>query len=115
METLFALVLVVSTGATDWAELPMKKNMTFDECDAAQHEIWAQDWPIVAVDEHGMIPAVDAYCVSMEALPLFITGSLAIPTCEFEDSNNCFWNASERGNGEGVSFLAWSDHVFYMN
>lgn len=68
METLFALVLIVSTGATDWVESPMKTNMPFADCDAAQHEIWAQDWPIVAIDEHGAIPAVDAYCVTMDAI-----------------------------------------------
>lgn len=26
------------------------------------------------------------------------------PACEYEDSTNCFWNASEFGNGRGVSF-----------
>lgn len=72
MNELFALVLIVSTGATDWAEMPMKTNISFLECDTAQHEIWAQDWPIVAIDEHGAIPAVDAHCVSMDVLPEYI-------------------------------------------
>ena len=29
--------------------------------------------------------------------------------CAFEDSLDCVWFASERGNGEGVSFYAWPD------
>ena len=28
------------------------------------------------------------------------------PPCEYEDSNNCFWDAGESGNGEGHSFYA---------
>lgn len=68
MNTLFALMVIVSTGATDWTESTMKTNMTFADCDAAQQEIWAQDWPIVATDEHGGIPAVDAFCLEMQFL-----------------------------------------------
>lgn len=26
--------------------------------------------------------------------------------CKFEDSNNCYWDADVRGNGEGHSFYA---------
>lgn len=31
--------------------------------------------------------------------------SIALTPCEFEDSRNCYWNASERGNGQGSSFV----------
>lgn len=28
-----------------------------------------------------------------------------LPPCEYEDSDNCFWDASERGNGYGCDFV----------
>ena len=30
---------------------------------------------------------------------------LAMPECATEDSTNCFWHASEHGNGQGTSFV----------
>jgi len=39
----------------------------------------------------------------------------ATPACETEDSNGCFWDAEESGNGLGVSFYADEDgNVYYM-
>lgn len=32
--------------------------------------------------------------------------ALSLPPCEYEDSTNCHWNASTRGNGIGQSFIA---------
>lgn len=29
-----------------------------------------------------------------------------LPPCEFEDSVNCYWDASERGNGQGNDFIS---------
>lgn len=31
------------------------------------------------------------------------------PACENEDSNGCVWNADASGNGEGLSFIAYTD------
>lgn len=28
-----------------------------------------------------------------------------LPPCEYEDSTGCYWDASERGNGEGNDFV----------
>ena len=36
-----------------------------------------------------------------------------IPECKTEDSDNCFWNAQVRGNGEGRSFIVLDGRVFY--
>ena len=40
----------------------------------------------------------------MTALALIIAA--LVPPCPTEDSANCYWNAQERGNGTGQSFLA---------
>jgi hypothetical protein len=37
------------------------------------------------------------------------------PDCETEDSNNCYWDAHERGNGEGHSFFVIEDVVYYVD
>lgn len=38
--------------------------------------------------------------------PIFLTLVLELSTpCATEDSSNCYWSASEQGNGSGVSFL----------
>lgn len=45
------------------------------------------------------------------AFILASTGSFAadneatLPPCEAEDSTNCFWDATTRGNGKGQSFI----------
>ena len=37
----------------------------------------------------------------------------ALPACETEDSANCFWDASERGNGSGVDFHDINGVAYY--
>lgn len=39
--------------------------------------------------------------------------SPALPPCAAEDSDNCFWDATVRGNGEGRSFVSL-DGVVYL-
>lgn len=48
------------------------------------------------------------------AIVLAIAGALCfassislalLPPCEQEDSTNCYWDASEQGNGQGKDFL----------
>lgn len=39
----------------------------------------------------------------MRTIALII--SLFLPPCECKDSENCYWDASARGNGEGQSFV----------
>lgn len=31
--------------------------------------------------------------------------------CPTEDSTNCYWDAGTRGNGEGQSFIAFTDDI----
>jgi|SRR5215217_7303172 len=53
---------------------------------------------------------VDASTINFECVE-----EAAIPPCEFEDSENCYWNANKRGNGGGDSFIAWNDNIYYMD
>ena len=39
----------------------------------------------------------------MNTLALIL--SLILPACEYEDSDNCYWNAQAQGNGAGQSFV----------
>lgn len=38
-----------------------------------------------------------------------------LPLCEFEDSENCVWNAQTQGNGEGLSFVDWDGETIYYD
>lgn len=38
----------------------------------------------------------------------------ALPACETEDSDNCWWDATEHGNGEGLSFVVIEGEVTYL-
>jgi len=38
-----------------------------------------------------------------------------LPHCEYEDSDNCIWDAMTDGNGEGASFIAWEGQVYYLD
>jgi len=39
--------------------------------------------------------------------------SIQLTPCETEDSDNCYWDASTRGNGEGVSFITLNGVTYY--
>lgn len=43
----------------------------------------------------------------MELIVFLLT--IQFDECKTEDSNNCYWNAKEHGNGEGRSFIALKD------
>lgn len=44
----------------------------------------------------------------------FNTGSLwSVPTCQHEDSSNCYWDAQRRGNGLGRSWVHLNGKVYY--
>ena len=36
---------------------------------------------------------------------LLIILAMFLPPCATEDSDNCYWDASTRGNGKGSSFV----------
>lgn len=38
-----------------------------------------------------------------------------LPPCEYEDSANCIWDASEQGNGEGISFVDIDGTAYYAD
>lgn len=37
-----------------------------------------------------------------------------LPACETEDSQNCYWDASTRGNGQGQSFIDLNGTAYYL-
>lgn len=39
----------------------------------------------------------------------------ALPACEMEDSDNCYWDASERGNGQGKDFKTLDGVTYYAD
>lgn len=40
--------------------------------------------------------------------------TLIMLPCEYEDSDNCVWDAPYRGNGQGQSFYALNGQVYYV-
>jgi hypothetical protein len=36
-----------------------------------------------------------------------------LPACVTEDSDNCFWDAREQGNGAGLSFVTLNGTTYY--
>jgi hypothetical protein len=38
-----------------------------------------------------------------------------LPACEYEDSENCYWNAATMGNGDGTSFVNVNGEWFPVN
>ena len=41
--------------------------------------------------------------------------AMATQPCEFEDSENCFWNAEVQGNGMGRSFTNVNGDIHYWD
>lgn len=44
---------------------------------------------------------------------LMTVSSPVLPACAQEDSTNCIWDAEERGNGTGRSFVNLDGTVYY--
>jgi len=51
--------------------------------------------------------------IGFGAISLAYAAPRIFPPCVTEDSSNCFWDASTRGNGRGASFLDIAGHQFY--
>lgn len=52
--------------------------------------------------------------VAMLAGGAGIAQASELAPCEFEDSANCYWDASERGNGKGDSFVDVDGTAYYV-
>jgi hypothetical protein len=47
-------------------------------------------------------------------LPIAQMGpNIVIPPCPTEDSENCYWDAAQRGNGIGTSFIRFDGVTYY--
>lgn len=42
---------------------------------------------------------------------ILVTLALLLPPCATEDANNCHWDATTNGNGQGSSFVVLNNHV----
>ena len=52
--------------------------------------------------------------VAMLAGGAGIAQASELAPCEFEDSANCYWDSSERGNGQGDSFVDVDGTAYYV-
>lgn len=53
-------------------------------------------------------------CKLMILQLLIVILSFLLPPCQSEDDNNCYWDASIRGNQQGDSFIVVNDNVYYL-
>lgn len=44
-----------------------------------------------------------------------VVGVTALGPCEQEDSRNCYWDASEQGNGQGHDFIDIGGNVIRLS
>lgn len=58
------------------------------------------------------LTAVTAFALGL-AVATPEPGTVTIPTCATEDSDNCIWDAQRSGNGAGKSFISL-DGVLYV-
>lgn len=42
-----------------------------------------------------------------------MTSVVVLMPCDTEDSDNCYWDAEQQGNGEGKSFVVLDGKVYY--
>ena len=50
------------------------------------------------------------------ALTIAVSGLVGLMAdCEWEDSSDCYWNGSERGNGQGRSFVDIGGLTIYLD
>ena len=40
-------------------------------------------------------------------------GTIRLGPCQTEDSTNCYWDAAQHGNGQGVPFLSVDGETYY--
>lgn len=57
-----------------------------------------------------LVPHAIAYAL----VPEYVYGGLSIPECATEDSTNCYWDATIRGNGQGNSFIDVNGTAYYF-
>lgn len=41
------------------------------------------------------------------------SGTIQLPACATEDSDNCYWDAAQHGNGAGVPFIVIDGEYYY--
>lgn len=52
--------------------------------------------------------------IALAAVALAVMAVSILPPCPTEDSTNCIWDASKRGNGQGQSFVGIGGTVIFI-
>lgn len=52
--------------------------------------------------------------IAYTLVPEYSYGALAFTECATEDSHNCFWDATIKGNGQGNSFIDINGTAYYV-
>jgi hypothetical protein len=83
--------------------LPIKGDVVRPEPAEAAEPV-AEAAPTEPVTAHEIIAHTDEHGVTY-----------TLRACESEDSwENCYWDASERGNGQGLDFIVFNGAVYYQ-
>lgn len=62
--------------------------------------------------ESGGIPSCEIDYAAFPTIFVHEGQAVTLPPCEYEDGNNCYWDALARGNGQGVSFYVINGQMF---
>lgn len=62
----------------------------------------------------GIGAAVQAYTIEQAMEEPKDAADFILPACPTEDSNNCYWDAEDQGNGQGFSFVTIDDVTYYL-
>ena len=104
----YVFLLTIWTAESPAADVyVMDSGMSGADCIAAIENYnatspnWSRGIPSCEID-HATLPAVFTHEGQ----------EVTLRPCEFEDSDNCYWDAGERGNGRGQSFYVINGQVF---
>ena len=69
-------------------------------------------------DTDAFITLVTAFCAAVIAVALLGAPggqpTPSLPPCPTEDSDNCIWDATTHGNGQGRSFISLDGTTYYL-
>lgn len=105
---LYAFLLTVWAVESPVADVyVMESGLSGSECMAAM-QAYNSDFP----DWARGVPSCEIDPASLPAVFTHKGQQVTLPPCPTEDSNNCYWDAGERGDGYGQSFYVIDDKVF---
>ena len=103
--TIFLVVLVITTAKAVAAPAPMPLDGLFHQIVAADHHVGYR---------HLRVTDAEGYVKRSAALTLNDGSVWVAPPCKVEDSRNCYWDATRRGNHKGRSLLNLHGHIVFF-